>query len=145
MCGSSATPRRFTSRTAASRGITVNGRTDQVPRGRQQLEPQGTRFFGLVGEEHFDKQFVEDARAVRLNNSSTQVYMALKADERIDESMGDLFFTSTAPLFRTELLAQPQRHQPHVFVLLSADAAAGPAAVPDRVEHERELLRLGRR
>jgi len=27
-----------------------------------------------------------------------------KADERIDESMGDLFFTSTAPLFRTELL-----------------------------------------
>ena len=60
--------------------------------------------FSLVGEEHFDKQFVEDARAVRLNNSSTQVYMALKPDERIDESMGDLFFSSTAPLFRTELL-----------------------------------------
>jgi phytoene dehydrogenase-like protein len=60
--------------------------------------------FNLVGEEHFDRKFIDDARAVRLNNSSTQVYMALKPDERIDESMGDLFFTSTAPLFRTELL-----------------------------------------
>lgn len=60
--------------------------------------------FNLVGEEHFDRKFIDDARAVRLNNSSTQVYMALKADERIDENMGDLFFTSTAPLFRTDLL-----------------------------------------
>ncbi len=41
---------------------------------------------------------------MRLNNSSTQVYMALKPDERIDESTGDLLFSSTAPLFRTELL-----------------------------------------
>ncbi len=41
---------------------------------------------------------------MRLNNSSTQVYIALKPDERIDESMGDLFFTSTAPTFRTESL-----------------------------------------
>ena len=41
---------------------------------------------------------------MRLNNSSTQVYMALKPDEQLDESMGDLFFTSTAPVFRTDLL-----------------------------------------
>jgi phytoene dehydrogenase-like protein len=47
---------------------------------------------------------VDEARAVRLNNSSTQVYMALKPDDRIDESTGDLLFSSTAPLFRTELL-----------------------------------------
>jgi phytoene dehydrogenase-like protein len=60
--------------------------------------------FGLVGEEYFDKSFVEDARAVRLNNSSTQVYMALKADDTIDESTGDLLFSSTAPVFRTDLL-----------------------------------------
>ncbi len=39
----------------------------------------------VPGEEHFDKQFVSDARGVRLNNSSTQVYVALKPDERIDE------------------------------------------------------------
>jgi phytoene dehydrogenase-like protein len=63
-----------------------------------------TTIFNLVGEEYFDRGFIDDACAVRLNNSSTQVYMALKADERIDESTGDLLFSSTAPLFRTELL-----------------------------------------
>jgi len=60
--------------------------------------------FNLVGEEHWDRDFVDEARAVRLNNSSTQVYMALKPGEMIDESVGDLLFSSTAPVFRTELL-----------------------------------------
>jgi phytoene dehydrogenase-like protein len=60
--------------------------------------------FGLVGEEFLDQGFVDQARAVRLNNSSTQVYMALAAGEEIDESTGDLLFSSTAPLFRTDLL-----------------------------------------
>src|SRR5690606_6430546 len=41
---------------------------------------------------------------VRLNNSSTQVYIALKPDEQIDETTGDLLFSSTAPTFRTDLL-----------------------------------------
>jgi phytoene dehydrogenase-like protein len=58
----------------------------------------------LVGRQYLDRQFVEQAEAVRLNNSSTQVYIALKADERLDESTGDLLFSSTAPAFRTELL-----------------------------------------
>ncbi len=60
--------------------------------------------FNLVGEDKFDRNFVEDARKVRLNNSSTQVYMALKEGVEIDESTGDLLFSSTAPLFRTEAL-----------------------------------------
>ena len=51
-----------------------------------------------------DSGFRERAEAVRLNNSSTQVYMALRPGERIDESSGDLFFTSTAREFRTDLL-----------------------------------------
>ncbi len=54
--------------------------------------------------EYLDRQFIEDAQAVRLNNSSTQVYMALKPEEVIDESTGDLLFSSTAREFRTELL-----------------------------------------
>jgi phytoene dehydrogenase-like protein len=58
----------------------------------------------MVGEEHFDRDFVEQARAVRLNNSSCQVYMAVQPGEQLDESCGDLLFSSTAPLFRTELL-----------------------------------------
>src|SRR6188472_2472359 len=72
-------------------GITVNGRRIKCRSIMSNANLKHT-IFGLVGEEKFDKQFVEEARAVRLNNSSTQVYMALKAEERIDESMGDLFF-----------------------------------------------------
>jgi phytoene dehydrogenase-like protein len=60
--------------------------------------------FKLVGDDYFDGRFIDEARGVRLNNSSTQVYMALKPEERIDESTGDLLFSSTAPLFRTESL-----------------------------------------
>jgi phytoene dehydrogenase-like protein len=58
----------------------------------------------LVGLEHFDSAFAAQASAVRLNNSSCQVYMALKPGIALDESLGDLLFSSTAPLFRTELL-----------------------------------------
>ena len=60
--------------------------------------------FQMVGEEHFDPQFIKDAAAVRLNNSSTQVYMALKPGCTVEESTGDLLFCSTADLFRTNLL-----------------------------------------
>lgn len=60
--------------------------------------------FQFVGEDKFDKDFVEQARAVRLNNSSTQVYMALKPDDHIPEETGDLLFCSTANSFKTELL-----------------------------------------
>lgn len=48
----------------------------------------------LVGEQHFDPQFVEDTKAVRLNSSSCQVYMALKPGESFDDSCGDLLFHS---------------------------------------------------
>lgn len=58
----------------------------------------------LVGKEHFDRKFCDDAEAVRLNNSSCQVYMALKPGTELDESNGDLLFSSTAPVFRTDLL-----------------------------------------
>jgi phytoene dehydrogenase-like protein len=63
-----------------------------------------TTILQLLDEEVLDRHFVEAVRAVRLNNSSTQVYMALGPDDSIDESTGDLLFSSTAPLFRTELL-----------------------------------------
>ncbi|MEY3460226.1 MAG: hypothetical protein RL215_3383 [Planctomycetota bacterium] len=50
--------------------------------------------FNLVGESHFDAGYMESARAVRLNNSSCQVYMALKPGEGFDSSCGDLLFHS---------------------------------------------------
>ena len=47
----------------------------------------------MVGKEHFDKSFVEETNAVRLNSSSCQVYMALKPGESFDDC-GDLLFHS---------------------------------------------------
>ena len=63
-----------------------------------------TTILKMIGREALDKDYVERTEAVRLNNSSTQVYMALKPGEEIDESSGDLFFTSTSSEFRTDLL-----------------------------------------
>lgn len=85
------------------RSVTVNGKTITCGAVMSNANLKQT-IFNLVGEEYFDKSFVADARAVRLNNSSTQVYMALKPDDLIDESTGDLLFSSTAPVFQTDLL-----------------------------------------
>lgn len=63
-----------------------------------------TTILKMIGPEKLDRDYVDQTEAVRLNNSSTQVYMALKPGEEIDESSGDLFFTSTAEEFRTDLL-----------------------------------------
>jgi len=59
--------------------------------------------FGLVGEEAFDKEFVEEARAVRLNNSSCQVYMAMKPGA-VFEPCGDLLFHSEHSGFDIEAM-----------------------------------------
>jgi len=58
----------------------------------------------LVDPGVFSTDFVDQARQVRLNNSSTQVYMALKPGDELDESTGDLLFSSVAPQFKTDLL-----------------------------------------
>ncbi|HRA88597.1 MAG TPA: FAD-dependent oxidoreductase, partial [Planctomycetaceae bacterium] len=60
--------------------------------------------FDLVGEQNFDAKFVDEARAVRLNNSSCQVYMALKPGEGFDESCGDLLFHSEHTGFDIEAM-----------------------------------------
>jgi phytoene dehydrogenase-like protein len=61
--------------------------------------------FNLAGKEHFRSEFIQQAQAVRLNNSSTQVYIAFNRGFQIDENVcGDLLFTSTAPEFSSEKL-----------------------------------------
>lgn len=84
-------------------GVVVNGRLIKC---RSVISNSNLRntIFSMVGEENFDPKFVTDAKAVRVNNSSTQVYMALKPGETVDEETGDLLFCSTAPVFRTDLL-----------------------------------------
>ena len=83
--------------------ITVNGRTIRARSIVSNSNLKAT-IFQLTGEEHFDPAFVDQARAVRLNNSSCQVYMALRPGDPLDENCGDLLFSSKAPCFRTDLL-----------------------------------------
>jgi len=54
--------------------------------------------FKMVGEENFPQDFIQEARKVRINNSSCQVYMGIRQGEKIDY-IGDLLFTSTYPEF----------------------------------------------
>lgn len=61
----------------------------------------------LVGEEHLDKDFVAETKAVRLNNSSCQVYMGLKPGEGF-ENQGDLLFHSDRSGFDVEALLSKQ-------------------------------------
>ena len=85
-------------------GVTVNGRRIKCRAVVSNSNLKAT-VFDLVGEDRFSPEFVEEARAVRLNNSSTQVYMALKPGIVLEEDdCGDLLFSSTAPSFRTDLL-----------------------------------------
>jgi phytoene dehydrogenase-like protein len=85
------------------RGIEVNGRQIKCRAVVSNSNLRST-IFRLIGEEKFDRSFVDKAKEVRLNNSSTQVYIAFNENEEIDESTGDLLFSSTAPHFRTDLL-----------------------------------------
>ena len=85
-------------------GVTINGRCVKTRTVVSNANLLGT-ILNLVGPEPWDSDFLEQARAVRLNNSSTQVYMALKPDMPIEQSQcGDLLFSSVAPTFRTDLL-----------------------------------------
>jgi phytoene dehydrogenase-like protein len=85
-------------------GVEVSGRTIRARAVLSNANLKGT-IFDLVGAGNWDGDFAEQARAVRLNNSSTQVYLALKPGEVFDEeACGDLLFSSTAPAFRTDLL-----------------------------------------
>ena len=57
----------------------------------------------LVGEDKFSEDFVAEAKAVRNNTSSCQVYMGIKKGETIP-NIGDLVFTSRAPEYTIDEL-----------------------------------------
>jgi phytoene dehydrogenase-like protein len=83
--------------------VVVNGHTVKTRSVVSNANLRST-IFKLIGEDYFEKSFVQDAKNVRLNNSSTQVYMAMKPGEEIPRDTGDLLFCSTAPRFETDLL-----------------------------------------
>ncbi|RJP37015.1 MAG: NAD(P)/FAD-dependent oxidoreductase [Phycisphaerales bacterium] len=57
----------------------------------------------MVGPQHLDREFLAQARAVRLNNSSCQVYIGIRPGESIPY-VGDLIFSSTHPVFDSDAL-----------------------------------------
>jgi phytoene dehydrogenase-like protein len=57
----------------------------------------------LVGDANFSESFIAEAKKVRLNNSSCQVYIGIRKGERIDY-VGDLIFASEAEKFDSEEL-----------------------------------------
>jgi phytoene dehydrogenase-like protein len=85
-------------------GVVIGGKTINTRAIVSNANLLGT-IFNLIGPEHWSPDFLEQARAVRLNNSSAQVYMGLKSDRPIEESQcGDLLFSSAAPSFQTDML-----------------------------------------
>lgn len=84
-------------------GVLVNGRNIKCRAVVSNANLKAT-VLDMVGPQYFDRRFLDEAGAVRLNNSSTQVYMALREGDLIEESTGDLLFSSTAREFRTDLL-----------------------------------------
>lgn len=86
------------------KGVVVNGRE---VRARAVISNAGIlpTIHQLVGDEHFSADFMKQVNAVRLNNSSTQVYLGLKDGVRIP-FIGDLLFTSVREHFTSEALIQ---------------------------------------
>jgi phytoene dehydrogenase-like protein len=85
------------------RGIEVNGRVITAPAVVSNSGITNT-IYDLAGRDVFSQDFLVKADAIRVNNSSCQVYIGLKKDAAIEDK-GDLLFTSTAPVFdSSELL-----------------------------------------
>ncbi|WP_136795824.1 MULTISPECIES: phytoene desaturase family protein [Desulfosediminicola] len=85
------------------RGISAKGRT--ITAGAVVSNSGITNtIHNLTDRSCFTDEFLQKADAIRVNNSSCQVYMGIREDERIKD-VGDLLFTSTAPEFdSSELL-----------------------------------------
>ena len=108
---------------AASRGVDVNGRDDSQRGPSCRTPTSRPRSFNLVGEEHFDRKFRRRGPGRAAQQLEHQVYMALKPGETIDESTGRSAVQLDGAAVSHRAAAEPRHHQPHVFVLLSADAA----------------------
>jgi len=83
-------------------GVVVNGKKIRANAVLSNANLKNT-IFQLVGEEAWSEEFVEEAQKVRMNNSSSQVYLGLRKGETIP-FCGELFFTSTHPVFDSEAL-----------------------------------------
>jgi phytoene dehydrogenase-like protein len=86
--------------------VAGTGAGARVIRARAVLSNAGIHdtIFRLAGAENFPADFVAQARAVRVNTSSCQVYLGIRKGETIPR-IGDLVFTSAAPGYSSAGLA----------------------------------------
>jgi all-trans-retinol 13,14-reductase len=114
-----------------SKGVVVNGkevRSKAVISNANLLQT----VHDLVGDENFDSGFMDEVNKVRLNNSSTQVYLGLAPGATIPD-IGDLLFTSTHPTYCPKaLLAQPATSRTFSIYY--------PSIRPDVTKHERTAI-----
>src|SRR5205807_1566685 len=85
-----------------ARGVQVNGQTIKAKAVLSNANLKVT-IQKLLEPQNLSGAFLEEARAVRLNNSSCQVYIGVRKGETI-EHIGDLLFTSVLPQFDSEAL-----------------------------------------
>ena len=64
-----------------------------------------TTLFRLIGEEQLPADYAAQARAVRVNSSSCQVYLGIRKGETIPP-IGDLIFCSDSPRHRQKVLRE---------------------------------------
>lgn len=91
--------------------IVENGKTTGVIINGQRVNARSvlsngnikTTVLNLVGEDYFPREYVEKAKAIRLNSSSCQVYMGFKEGVTIPY-IGELIFTSSYPVYNPEKL-----------------------------------------
>ncbi|MFI5336922.1 MAG: phytoene desaturase family protein, partial [Opitutales bacterium] len=79
------------------RGVVANGRTIRCDTVLSNSNIKNT-VLRLAGAENFPADFVAQTEAVRVNSSSCQVYLGIRAGETLPH-IGDLVFTSDAPHF----------------------------------------------
>jgi phytoene dehydrogenase-like protein len=83
-------------------GVVANGRTIKCHTVLSNSNIKNT-VLRLTGEENFPADFVAQTKAVRVNSSSCQVYLGIRKGETLPH-IGDLVFTSEAPLFSSNEL-----------------------------------------
>ena len=88
----------------AVRGVEANGRFLEAPVVVSNANIK-TTLDTLVGYQHLGADYVREAQAVRLNNSSCQVFIGIREGETIP-FMGDLFFTSSRETFDSPSLCE---------------------------------------
>jgi len=83
-------------------GVVVNGETIKCKSVVSNANIKRT-ILEMLDETAISDSFRQETKSVRINNSSSQVYIGIKEGERVD-NIGDLLFTSTAEKFSEKMM-----------------------------------------